>query len=37
MARYGKILAIRARFSGRLINGLITNKTSARSLLDLAV
>ena len=33
----GKILAIHAALRGRLINGLITNETSARSLLDLTV
>jgi DNA-binding transcriptional regulator LsrR (DeoR family) len=31
----GKILAIHAALKGRLINGLITNETTARSLLDL--
>lgn len=31
----GKVLAIHAALKGRLINGLITNETTARSLLDL--
>ena len=31
----GKVLAIHAALKGRLINGLITNETTAGSLLDL--
>jgi len=31
----GKVLPLRAALTGRLVNGLITNETTARSLLDL--
>ena len=31
----GKVLPIHAALKGRVVNGLITNETTARSLLDL--
>ena len=31
----GKVLPIHAALRGRIVNGLITNETTARSLLDL--